>query len=211
MKRISKLFLAAFISTILIVGCSSPDNTNQTSSPTQQTKTASSTNDAENTKTDSGSQNEMKTSDDMSKKDDMSHTDDMSKKDDMAKKDNAAMSKKDDMTKKDDMAMSKKDDMTKKESKAEAPKSKYKDGTFTGSAKGYNGDITVSVTISGDKITAVNVVSGSDDEPYFSTAKALTSTIVSNQSADVATVAGATFSSNGIIGAAKNAISQAKN
>ena len=101
--------------------------------------------------------------------------------------------------------------MTKKESKAEAPKSKYKDGTFTGSAKGYNGDITVSVTIAGDKITAVNVVSGSDDEPYFSTAKALTSTIVSNQSADVATVSGATFSSNGIIAAAKNAINQAKN
>ena len=105
----------------------------------------------------------------------------------------------------------KKEEPKKQEPKTEAPKSKYKDGTFTGSAKGYNGDITVSVTISGDKITAVNVVSGSDDEPYFSTAKALTSTIVSNQSADVATVSGATFSSNGIIGAAKNAISQAKN
>ena len=101
--------------------------------------------------------------------------------------------------------------MKKQEVKTEAPKSKYKDGTYTGSGKGYNGDITVSVTIAGDKITAVNVVSGSDDEPYFSTAKALTSTIVSNQSADVATVSGATFSSNGIIAAAKNAINQAKN
>ena len=105
----------------------------------------------------------------------------------------------------------KKQEVKKQEVKAEAPKSKYKDGTYTGSGKGYNGDITVSVTIAGDKITAVNVVSGSDDEPYFSTAKALTSTIVSNQSADVATVSGATFSSNGIIAAAKNAINQAKN
>ncbi len=91
------------------------------------------------------------------------------------------------------------------------PTYKYKNGTFTGSAQGFNGPITVSVTIQNDVIKSVSVVSASDDEPYLSNAKALTSKIVSSQSTSVSAVSGATYSSNGIINAAKAAMNSAKN
>ena len=91
------------------------------------------------------------------------------------------------------------------------PAYKYKDGTYSGSAQGFNGPVGVSVTISKDKITAVSVTSSTDDEPYISNAKALCSHIVSANSADVSGVSGATYSSNGIKGAVKAALAKAKN
>lgn len=91
------------------------------------------------------------------------------------------------------------------------PAYKYKDGTYSGSAQGFNGPVGVSVTISKDKITAVSVTSSTDDEPYISNAKALCSHIVSSNSADVSGVSGATYSSNGIKGAVKAALAKAKN
>ena len=92
-----------------------------------------------------------------------------------------------------------------------APTYKYKNGTFTGTAQGFNGPITVSVTIQNDVIKSVSVISASDDEPYLSNAKALTSKIVSSQSTGVSVVSGATYSSTGIINAAKAAMNSAKN
>lgn len=91
------------------------------------------------------------------------------------------------------------------------PTYKYKDGTYSGSAQGFNGPVGVSVTVSKDKITAVSVTSSTDDEPYISNAKALCSHIVSANSADVSGVSGATYSSNGIKGAVKAALAKAKN
>ena len=91
------------------------------------------------------------------------------------------------------------------------PTYKYKDGTYSGSAQGFNGPVGVSVTISKDKITAVSVTSSTDDAPYISNAKALCSHIVSANSADVSGVSGATYSSNGIKGAVKAALAKAKN
>lgn len=88
---------------------------------------------------------------------------------------------------------------------------KYKDGTYSGSAQGFNGPVGVSVTVSKDKITAVSVTSSTDDEPYISNAKALCSHMVSANSADVSGVSGATYSSNGIKGAVKAALAKAKN
>ena len=91
------------------------------------------------------------------------------------------------------------------------PTYKYKDGTYSGSAQGFNGPVGVSVTVSKDKITAVSVTSSTDDEPYISNAKALCSHMVSANSADVSSVSGATYSSNGIKGAVKAALAKAKN
>lgn len=88
---------------------------------------------------------------------------------------------------------------------------KYKDGSFTGSARGYVGNITVRVSISNDTIRSVTVISQNEDEPYWSSAKAVLGKIVAAQSADVSTVSGATFSSRGIINAARSAINQARN
>src|SRR5574344_688076 len=42
----------------------------------------------------------------------------------------------------------------------------YKDGTYTGSGNGYRGTITLSVTISGGKITDITTVSESDNSQY---------------------------------------------
>lgn len=92
-----------------------------------------------------------------------------------------------------------------------APASKYKDGSYTGSGAGYNGDVTVSLTIQSDKITAVNVTSHADDDIYMEDAKAVISKILSAQSADVDSVSGATYSSEGIKNAVKAALQQAKN
>jgi uncharacterized protein with FMN-binding domain len=86
----------------------------------------------------------------------------------------------------------------------------YKNGTFSGSGTGFQSTITASVTIQDDVITNISV-SGSDDEPYFSNAKALVSRMLSSQSANVDVVSGATYSSNGIIQAVKSALASAKN
>ena len=95
--------------------------------------------------------------------------------------------------------------------KPAAPVQKYKDGTFTGSAKGYVDNITVSVVLKGDVIKSVSITAHKEDEPYISDAKGVISKIVSAQSADVDAVAGATYRSNGIKGAVKAALASAKN
>lgn len=87
----------------------------------------------------------------------------------------------------------------------------YKNGTFTGTGSGFNGPITVSVTIQNDVITGISVTSSSDDEPYLSDGKGVISRILSAQSANVNTVSGATYSSGGIIDAVKAALASAKN
>ncbi len=84
-----------------------------------------------------------------------------------------------------------------------------KDGTYTGSGQGYKSTIMVAVTISGGKITAIDIVSQDDDEPYFSNAKTLISQVIAKQSTSVDTVSGATYSSKGILVAIKNALDKA--
>lgn len=87
----------------------------------------------------------------------------------------------------------------------------YKDGTYEGSAQGFGGPIVVNVTISGGRITSVTVTDHKGESTsYYSMAESLTQTIVERQSADVDVVTGATLSSNGIIGAAKEALKRAE-
>lgn len=86
----------------------------------------------------------------------------------------------------------------------------YVDGTYYGLAAGFGGTIQVKVVISGGKIADIAVVSAAGETPsYLSSAKAVISRILSAQSPNVDTVSGATWSSNGIINAVKNALSQA--
>ena len=92
-----------------------------------------------------------------------------------------------------------------------APASKYKDGAYSGSAKGYEGTITVSVTISGDKITDISIVSYEDDDEYMDPARAVVSAILSAQSPNVSAVSGATYSSMGIMNAVNAALKKALN
>lgn len=87
----------------------------------------------------------------------------------------------------------------------------YADGTYTGSGIGYkNRTTTLSVTISGGKITDIAVISFGDDAPYFNNAfTSLKPTIISAQSTAVNGVSGATFSSKGIKAAVASALSKA--
>ena len=89
--------------------------------------------------------------------------------------------------------------------------SKYKDGEYTGSAPGYHGDVKVSVRVEGGQIKDIRIVENSDDAEYFEKARSLISDIVSKQSTDVSVVSGATYSSNGIIGAVNNALASGGN
>ncbi len=85
----------------------------------------------------------------------------------------------------------------------------YKDGEFYGTAQGFRGEIKVSVVIKNGKIQSVKCISSQDDKAYFDKASNLMKKIVDKQSASVDVVSGATYSSNGIIGAVKNALSKA--
>lgn len=88
--------------------------------------------------------------------------------------------------------------------------SKYKDGTYDGEAKGFGGNIKVSLTVKDDKITEINVVSADkEDSSYLASAKNIINTMIDKQSTDVDTVSGATFSSTGIKKAATIALSKA--
>ena len=94
----------------------------------------------------------------------------------------------------------------------EVPEGGYKDGTYRGSGTGFGGTITVQVTVSGGKITAVDILSASGETgSYFASAQGVVSKVLSSQSPNVDAVSGATYSSNGIIQAVQNALSQAGN
>lgn len=94
----------------------------------------------------------------------------------------------------------------------EVPEGGYKDGTYQGSGTGFGGTITVQVTVSGGKITAVDILSASGETgSYFASAQGVVSKVLSSQSPNVDAVSGATYSSNGIIQAIQNALSQAGN
>ena len=118
------------------------------------------------------------------------------------------------------MPLSKQDDTTADNNVAIEPESvalsssspSYQDGEWTGTAFGYNDDITVTVTIENGIITDITSITGDDDEPYFGWAKEkIPQQILSSQSTEIDTVSGATFSSKGIINAVKDALQKAQN
>jgi uncharacterized protein with FMN-binding domain len=85
-----------------------------------------------------------------------------------------------------------------------------KDGTYTGSGRGFGGTTVVEVTIQNGKIAAVRVKSHQDTPSFFSKASSLTGRIVQNNgAAGLDAVSGATYSSRGIFEAVTNALSKA--
>lgn len=94
----------------------------------------------------------------------------------------------------------------------EVPESGYKDGTYQGSGTGFGGTISVQVTVSGGKISNIDILSAAGEtSSYFSAASGVVSRILSAQNPNVDAVSGATYSSNGIIQAVQNALSGAAN
>ncbi len=107
----------------------------------------------------------------------------------------------------------KKEDKKKDEDKKEEQKSTAKgsfdvsDGTYYGTGTGFAGKIKVAVTVKDKQITAIEIVENeADDDTFFSRAKGVIDKIISGQTLEVDVVSGATYSSNGIISAVKNAL-----
>ena len=83
----------------------------------------------------------------------------------------------------------------------------FTDGVYSGSGTGFRGTTDVSVTVEGGKIADITINSYQDDEQFFSRAQSgVISEILAAQDTNVATVSGATFSSNSIIEAVSNAL-----
>ena len=83
----------------------------------------------------------------------------------------------------------------------------WKDGTYTGSATGFGGTVTVTVTIKDGKITDIKANGPKETSSYWSRALNVISRILNKQSPSVDSVSGATYSSSGI----KNAVASALN
>lgn len=90
---------------------------------------------------------------------------------------------------------------------------KYRNGTYQGTAYGYEGDVHVSITIENDVITSFSAYADEDDPEYFSDAmNTVIPQIAASVSADgIDACSGATYSSEGIIEASRQALSQALN
>ncbi len=86
----------------------------------------------------------------------------------------------------------------------------YQDGTYTGKGTGFGGTMHAQVTISDGKITDVKIVDNKDTEAFFTKALVLCDQIVKNNGVDgLDAVSGATYRSNGIFEAVKNALAEA--
>lgn len=87
----------------------------------------------------------------------------------------------------------------------------YQDGVYTGSGEGFGGTVSVEVTVSGGKMTGITVTAASgEDTAYLNRAMQMIDSMLAAQSADVDTISGATFSSNGIKTAVQQALEGAK-
>ena len=87
--------------------------------------------------------------------------------------------------------------------------STYLDGIYTAEAMGFEGKITVQVTVAEDKITDITLLSAEDEEEYLSRAKRVIPAILEGQNPNVDAVSGATYSSTGILNAVKLALAKA--
>ena len=94
----------------------------------------------------------------------------------------------------------------------ESGQSEYKDGTYTGTGTGYSGKLTVQVTIKDGAISEIEITDTTDDKAYLSMATDVIDSIIEEQKTEgVDTVSGATYSSQGILEAVENALTESRN
>jgi uncharacterized protein with FMN-binding domain/ferredoxin len=85
------------------------------------------------------------------------------------------------------------------------------DGVYLGTGVGFKGKMTVELAVIDQQISSVEVVDHRDDKRWFNRAyNIIPDLIVENQTTEVNVVSGATYSSQGIIEGAENALEQAK-
>ncbi len=84
------------------------------------------------------------------------------------------------------------------------------DGTYNGIGEGYNGEIEVEVSVEGGEIVSVEILEHSESEGTADPAiDGVPEQIIEAQSYEVDTVSGATESSEGIMEAVENALTDA--
>lgn len=90
---------------------------------------------------------------------------------------------------------------------------KYRNGEYEGEAEGYAGKVHVKLSIENDTITSISAWADDDDPEYFGDAmNKVIPQIGAKVSADeIDACSGATYSSNGIIDAARKALEKAMN
>ena len=87
------------------------------------------------------------------------------------------------------------------------PKLPYPDGVYTGSSRGYGGTVKVEVTMENGTITDLQILDASHETPSFlKRARRLVNIILDEQTWEVDAVSEATYTSRGILGAVKNAL-----
>lgn len=86
----------------------------------------------------------------------------------------------------------------------------YRNGVYYGTGTGFGGKIKVKVTIKNEKIYKIEVVEAQDGKSYLLKASSLFVQIIKKQSTNVDVVSGATYSSNGLIEAVRDALKKAK-
>lgn len=85
----------------------------------------------------------------------------------------------------------------------------YTDGNYTGSGTGRGGKLSVTVTVSGSAISAIEIGDNQETPSYLEKAKGVIDKIILAQSTDVDMVSGATMSSRAIAEATEDALNQA--
>lgn len=87
------------------------------------------------------------------------------------------------------------------------PRLPYADGVYVGSSRGYGGKVKVQVTMADGVLTDVQILDASHETASFlRRAKRLTSMVVEAQSWEVDAISEATYTSRGILGAVRNAL-----
>lgn len=88
----------------------------------------------------------------------------------------------------------------------------FKDGVYTGEAQGYRQELKVQIEVKDNKILGIDVTKHNESNLvlfFTSPIERVSRRIVENQSMEVDTVSGATFTSIGIINAVNDALSKA--
>lgn len=91
--------------------------------------------------------------------------------------------------------------------------SAYKAGVYTHTEKGFQGDVTVTITIGDDGVITDVVIEGASETPALGgmAMEQMQAYILDNQAAPVDAVSGATFTSNAVIAAAAACLDEAAN
>lgn len=87
---------------------------------------------------------------------------------------------------------------------------KFKNGKFTGEAYGFAGYVSVQVIIKDGGIDKINLIAAdNEDQPYLDMSMIVLDKIIEVQGPEVDTVSGATFTSQGLIDASREALLKA--